>query len=83
VPLLPLGPSCPLQTILLGYLVGYDSLLLIVMTVWRAFLKFEGHQPAILVSRRLSHPICLAKKYQLSRDTVFKKKEKCENQSKK
>ncbi len=37
VVLLPLGPSCPLQTILLGYLVGYDSLLLIVMAVWRAF----------------------------------------------
>jgi hypothetical protein len=37
--LLHLGPSCPLQTILLSDLVGCDSLLQIVMAVWRAFFK--------------------------------------------
>jgi hypothetical protein len=35
VPLLPLGLSCPLQTILLSDLVGCDSPLQIVMVVWR------------------------------------------------
>jgi hypothetical protein len=39
VPLLPSGPSGPLQTILLSDLVGRecDSPLQIVMTVWRVF----------------------------------------------
>ncbi len=32
-----IGPSCPLQTILLSDLVGCDSLLQIVMAVWRSF----------------------------------------------
>ncbi len=39
VPLLPLGPSCPLQTILLRDLVGCDSQLQIVMAISRAFFK--------------------------------------------
>jgi hypothetical protein len=37
VTLPPLGPSCPLQTILLSYLVGCDSLLLIIVAIWRTF----------------------------------------------
>ncbi len=37
VPLLLLGPSCPLQTILLSDLVGCDSPLQIVMVIWRFF----------------------------------------------
>ena len=37
VPFLPLGRSCPLQTILLSDLVGCDSPLQIVMAVWRPF----------------------------------------------
>jgi hypothetical protein len=41
VPLLHLGPSCPLQTILLSDLAGCDSLLQIVLAVWRTFLKLE------------------------------------------
>jgi hypothetical protein len=43
--LLHLGHSCPLQTILLGDLVGCDSALQIVMAIWRT----------IIVSRGLSH----------------------------
>ncbi len=39
VPLLPLGPSCPLRTILLSDLVGCGSLLQIVMVVWRIFFE--------------------------------------------
>ncbi len=35
VPLLPLGPSCPLQTILLSDLVGCDSPHQIVIVIWR------------------------------------------------
>jgi hypothetical protein len=46
VPLLPLGRSCPLQTILLSDLVGCDIPLQIVMAFWRT----------IIVSRGLSHP---------------------------
>jgi hypothetical protein len=34
---LPLGPSCPLQTILLSDLVGFDSPLQIVLAVWCTF----------------------------------------------
>jgi hypothetical protein len=37
MPLLPLGPSCPLQIILLSDQVGCDSLLQIVMAVWGTF----------------------------------------------
>ncbi len=43
--LLPLGRSCPLQTILLSDLIGFDSALQIVMAIW----------PTIIVSRGLSH----------------------------
>jgi hypothetical protein len=45
VPFLPLGRSCPLQTILLSDLAGYESPLHIVMTLWGT----------IIVSRGLSH----------------------------
>jgi hypothetical protein len=45
VPLLHLGPSCLLQTILLSDLVRCDSPLQIVMAIWRT----------IIVSRGLSH----------------------------
>jgi hypothetical protein len=45
-PLMPIGRSCPLQTILLNDLVGCDSPLQIVMVVWRT----------IIFSRGLSHP---------------------------
>jgi hypothetical protein len=39
----PLGSSCPLQTILLSDLVGCDSPLQIIMAVWRAvFLNFQA-----------------------------------------
>jgi hypothetical protein len=34
VPLLPLGPSCPLQTILLSDLVWCDSQLQKLMAIW-------------------------------------------------
>ncbi len=47
VPLLPLGPSCPLQTILLSDLVGCGSPLQIVMAVGALFLNFEARQTAI------------------------------------
>jgi hypothetical protein len=30
-------------------LVGCDSPLQVAMAVWRAFFKFEAHQPAILI----------------------------------
>jgi hypothetical protein len=42
--LLPLGPSCPLQTILLSDLIGCGSLLQKVMAVWRTFFKFDACQ---------------------------------------
>ncbi len=46
MPLLPLEPSCPLQTILLSDLV-----------VWRTFFfKFEVRQTAIIVCSGLLHP---------------------------
>jgi hypothetical protein len=37
VTLLPVGPSCPLKTILQSDLAGCGSLLQIVMAVWHAF----------------------------------------------
>jgi hypothetical protein len=46
VPLLPLGGSCPLQTILLSDLVGFDSPLQIVKAVWCTIIGSKG----------LSHP---------------------------
>jgi hypothetical protein len=46
LPFLPVGRSCPLQTILLSDLVGCDSPLQIVIAVWLT----------IIVSRGLSHP---------------------------
>jgi hypothetical protein len=54
--LLPLGPSCPLQTILLSDLVGCDSPLQKDMAVWHTFLKFEAHRTTIIVSSGLPHP---------------------------
>ncbi len=39
MPLLTLGPSCPLQTILLSDLVECDGPLQIVMAFWRTFFK--------------------------------------------
>ncbi len=56
VPLLPLGPSCPLQTILLRDLVGCGSPLQIVMAVWCSFFRFEARQTAITVCSRYPHP---------------------------
>ncbi len=56
VPVLPLGPSCPLQTILLNDLIGCNSSLHIVIAVWCTFFKFNGHQTTIIVSRGLPHP---------------------------
>jgi hypothetical protein len=41
-PLQPLGPSCPLQTILLGDLVGCGNPLQIVMAVWRTFFNLSA-----------------------------------------
>jgi hypothetical protein len=55
VPLLPLGPSCPLQTILLSDLLGFDSPLQLVLDLWTAFLQLEVHQTAIKVSSGLPH----------------------------
>jgi hypothetical protein len=46
VPILPLGHSCPLQTLLLSDLVGCDRPLQIVMVFWCT----------VIVSRGLSHP---------------------------
>jgi hypothetical protein len=39
VPLRAIGPSCPLQTILLKDLVGCYSPLQILMAIWHTFLK--------------------------------------------
>jgi hypothetical protein len=50
VSLLHLRPSCPLQIILLNYLVGCDNPLV-------HFFKFKACQTAIIVSRGLSLPI--------------------------
>jgi hypothetical protein len=36
-----LGPSCPLQAILLGDLIGCGKSLQIVMAVWRTFLNLK------------------------------------------
>jgi hypothetical protein len=70
VPFLPLGRFCPLQTVLLGDLVGCDSPLQIVMAFWSTIVvsrglsrhtlpgKFEfkqkGLQTAVTISRGLS-----------------------------
>ncbi len=56
VSLLNLGPSCPPQTVLLGYLVRCGSLLQIVMTILHTFLKFETCRTAIKVWSGLPHP---------------------------
>ncbi len=57
VSLLPLGSSCPVQTILLNILVCRDSPLQIVMPFWRTFFKkISVRQTAIIVSCGLSHP---------------------------
>jgi hypothetical protein len=44
VSLLPVGRSCPLQTILLSDLVGCDSPLQIVMAIWRTFFVMKKKQ---------------------------------------
>jgi hypothetical protein len=46
VPLMPLGPSCPLQAVLLGDLVRVWQPMQIVMAIWFGvpFLKFEACQ---------------------------------------
>ncbi len=41
VPLLPLGPSCPLQTILMNDLFGCDSPLQIAMAVWYNYFNWK------------------------------------------
>jgi hypothetical protein len=46
VPLLPLGRSCPMKTILLSDLVRCDSPLQIIMSIWRTIIDRRG----------LSHP---------------------------
>jgi hypothetical protein len=51
VPLMSLGPSFPLQTVMLSDLVGYGSPLLKVMAVWRTFYSLE----AIIVCSGLLH----------------------------
>jgi hypothetical protein len=54
--LLPLRPSCLLQTILLSDLVWCDSPLQKVITVWCTFFYIRVCQTAIIVSSGLSHP---------------------------
>jgi hypothetical protein len=54
VPLLPLGPCSPVQTILLSDLVGCDSPLQIVMAVWRNL--FQAGQTDITICSGLSRP---------------------------
>jgi hypothetical protein len=57
VPLLPLGPSCPLQTILLNDLVGCGSPLQILMSLWRTFYNFKhAKQPLYVVCSGLLQP---------------------------
>ncbi len=56
MPLLPIGRSCALETILLSDLVGCDSPLHIVMAIWRAFKKFEASKTAIIVNSGPPHP---------------------------
>ncbi len=58
VPLLPVRPSCPLQTILLRDLVGCDRPLQIVNEVWHTFFQFEVHQTAIIVSSCMAVTPC-------------------------
>jgi hypothetical protein len=45
-----------ISCLLLSDLVGCDSPLQIVITVWHTFFKFEARQTAIIVSSGLSHP---------------------------
>jgi hypothetical protein len=54
--LLPLGLSCPLQTILLSDLAGCGSLLQIVWAFGTLFKKFESCKTGIIVLCRLPHP---------------------------
>jgi hypothetical protein len=53
MPLLPLGPSCALQTILLSDLVGFDRPLQVEMDVG-PFFKFEVRQTTITICSGLS-----------------------------
>jgi hypothetical protein len=50
VPFLPLGRSCPQQTILLNDLVGCDCPLQIVMAVWRTFFVNLKRAEQLLLS---------------------------------
>jgi hypothetical protein len=54
VPFLPLGSSCPLQTILLIDLVGCDSPLQIIMAIWRSFFP---------ILKRAKRPLLSAEGY--------------------
>jgi hypothetical protein len=53
VPLLPLGPSCPPQAILLGDRVGFGSLQQIVTALAHFIFEFEADYRTILVSSGL------------------------------
>jgi hypothetical protein len=53
VPLLHLGPSCSLWTILLSDLVECGSTLQIVMAIWRTFFKIKARQTDSVVYSRL------------------------------
>ncbi len=55
VPLLPLGPSYPLQTILLGDLFGCGGQLQIVMAVLAHFFKFVSSVLFLICSVSNSH----------------------------
>jgi hypothetical protein len=60
VPLLPLGCSCPLQTILLSDLVGCDSTLQTVMAGWGTIIVSRGlsHQTQKVQIQRKRAPNC-------------------------
>ncbi len=49
---MPLGPSCPLQTIPVSDLVGCGSPLQIVMAVWRASVKIGSPQEITMKRKR-------------------------------
>ncbi len=55
MPLLPLGTSCPLQTILLSYIVWYNSPMQIKMAVWRIFFLNLKRVKQLLLSKKVCH----------------------------
>jgi hypothetical protein len=69
--LLHLGPSCPLQTILLGDLLGCGCLLQIVITVWHIFCLIEAHQTAIYSLQRALTLIPTNKNFKKVRQMVI------------